>query len=175
MKFIIKPQKNELNLILEAKAYKKVWSQNSRKILKAFRDITGLEFIQSTITAHVYDGDRSFSGIPYKPMRLQGNYRTDEERLLILVHELSHRLLGGNGLGNMDKFSNLEDHRRIYLFMYDVVNKAYGIELAERLETSEARDMHPDYSKAWHQAMSMTYVQRQTELKAMVKDKAVWK
>ena len=171
MRLIIKPEENILKLIIEAEAYRQVWRQNARKIRKAFREVTGLDFNQAVITANVYEGERSLSGYYRHPMRLQNDAILTENKLLILIHELSHRLLGGNKLALNDelKLSNLELHKRIYLFEYDVVNNALGEEMAKRLEKLEARPDDPDYFNSWRWAMAMTYEQRQEKLKQLAK------
>ncbi|HEY4161263.1 MAG TPA: hypothetical protein VGM08_04330, partial [Candidatus Saccharimonadales bacterium] len=71
-----------------------------RQIRGAFRDVTGLEFQQRVITARVFNGDQSQAGNPGNPMLLAGgDLRSREFKLATMVHELSHRLLGGNALG----------------------------------------------------------------------------
>lgn len=171
MRLIIKPQENKFNLIVDAEAYRQVWRQNARKLRRAFREVSGLDFNQAVITAHVYEGQRSLSGYYRHPMRLQADGKSHEDKLLILVHELSHRLLGGNELALNDKLnlSNLELHKRIYLFEYDVVRQALGEDMANRLEKMEARPDDPDYFKSWKWAMSTTFEQRQEKLRELAK------
>ncbi|MGH7157236.1 MAG: hypothetical protein ACREGG_03965 [Candidatus Saccharimonadales bacterium] len=171
MRLVIKPQENRFNLIVEAEAYRQIWKQHARKLRKAFREISGLDFNQAVITAHVYDGQRSLSGYYRHPMRLQADGKSHEDKLLILVHELSHRLLGGNtlALNSELNLSNLELHKRIYLFLYDVVNQALGAEMVKRLAKLEARPDDPDYYKAWKWAIAMAFEQRQSKMKQLAK------
>jgi hypothetical protein len=171
MRLIIKPAKDSFELILEAEAYRQAWQQNSRKLLAAFRLITGLDFKQSVITAYVYDGDRSFSGSFRQPMRLEARGASHDEKLLTLVHELSHRLLGGNGLALSTELnlSMLDEHKRIFLFEYDVVKQALGDDKATLLQKIEDRANDKDYSQAWQWAMSLSYKDRQAQLKRLIK------
>ncbi|HSH18521.1 MAG TPA: hypothetical protein VK978_03985 [Candidatus Saccharimonadales bacterium] len=104
-------------------------------------------------------------------MRLQADYTATEEKMLIIIHELSHRLLGGHGLDCNDKISILESHKRIYLFAYDVVMLALGDDPAALLVKREAGLSDPDYAQAWRWAMSMPYEQRQHQLQRLITQK----
>jgi hypothetical protein len=179
MKFIIKPDNNSFSLILEANQYHEQWRLHVRAIRRAFREITGLDFQQRVITARVSDVPFSTSGKPWQPMRLMANHRSPERKLITLVHELSHRLLNGNALGLVatGTFAQNEDpgdagteidHRRIYLFEYDVVNRALGPQWAKHCrqhETGGTADK--PYAEAWDYAMSLTFEQRQQALKEL--------
>lgn len=177
MRLIIKPEKPNFRLIVEAQAYKEVWKANSRKILKAFRDITHLDFKQKVITAHVHDNIISLSGYRRTPMKLHGRGRTSDDKLFTIVHELCHRLLGGNGLRTLtpESLSKLDDHKLMYLFESDVVRAALGNEMTEKLETFELRDSLgkdsiylKEYLEAWQWAMNMTLQQRQEKLNNLI-------
>lgn len=182
MKFIIKSDDNNLEMILQTTKYRNLWRQNSRKILKSFRSITGLDFQQSTITARVFSGNQSRSGSYHYPMKLRGMYFRDEDKLVLLVHELSHRLLGGNGLWLINMgLANKEisasdlgeemDHRHIYLFEYDVIKMALGDTMAKECILFEEKESengsNGPHAKAWRWAMGMTYEQRQKAMKIL--------
>lgn len=166
MRLIIKPAEKNFNLIVEAEAYRQVWKTNARKLRRAFRKVTGLDFNQAVITAKVYDGDRSFSGYYRHPMRLEARGASHDEKLLVLVHELCHRLLGGNGLANNNslKLTNRQEHDRMFLFEHDVVKLALGPKMADLLDKLENRPYDKDYYLAWKQAMAMGYEQRQKKM-----------
>ena len=185
MQFIIKADDNSLDLLLEANQYRQMWQSNSRKLLKAFRVVTGLEFQQRTITAYVFKGNWSTAGRPHHPMRLAGDYRSEEFKLATIVHELSHRLLGGNGLGvinlgladendpNTDEAIEL-DHRHLYLFEYDVIQlglgKQWGL-VCKQYEERNPEEANNPHIRAWKWAMSFTHEQRQQILRALTANK----
>lgn len=182
MKFLIKPADNSLSLILEAIQYNKIWAEHSRKIYKAFRDVSGLEFQQRGITAHVSSTITSMAGIPGTPMQLAGgDHRSLEFKLLTIIHELTHRLLGGNSLGpvslglvpqseaHSDLYAEFE-HRHVYLLEYDVVIQALGEEWGKHCRDYEGRytdNKDLPHNKAWQWAMSMTPDERRRAVKIL--------
>lgn len=180
MKLIIKPHEQTFDLIVETARYQRLWRENSRNIRRAFRDITGLDFQQRVITAHIYPDKGGNSGKPHQPMHLPGGYQTEEVKLITLIHELCHRLLGGNALapGSLgladentpsDVYQEYE-HCHTFLFEYDVIGKALGHVYAELCRRDEERGEIDDlYNRAWAWAMSMPYEQRQRALKALTR------
>jgi len=190
VRFIIKPDDDTLEMLLQTENYKRLWKQNSRKILKAFRVITGLDFQQKVISARIFNGGQSTAGSFHYAMKLRAlvNETASDSKLILLVHELSHRLLGGNGLGvvnlgliadreesDSDKGNEME-HRHTYLFEYDVVKLALGEEMAEaciKFEEKEGDDINDgSHQRAWKWAMGMTFEERQRAIK-MLTTKAV--
>lgn len=181
MKFIIKPDDTSLNLLLEAEQYKELWNTHARAILRAFREVSGLEFQQRVITARVYEGRLSEAGSFGKPMRLAGDCRSKEDKLATIVHELTHRLLGGNALGTSslglsaayeytDEQSEI-DHRHTYLIEYDVLRYAMGeagAEICRQHEEFWRYDPNSPHGRAWNWAMSLTFEQRQAVLQWLV-------
>ncbi len=181
MQLIIKPDKTSIGLILEAQQYSRLWKQHARKLHRAFRDITGLKFQQRVITARVFDGRQSDSGFYHHPMRLAGDYRSEEFKVATIVHELSHRLLMSNALGVVSlgllpykakpEESNtiIElDHRHLYLFEYDVIVAALGAEwgaICHQYEERESSVKNSPHKRAWKWAMSLSFEQRQQILK----------
>jgi len=178
MKFIIKPHDTSLDLLLEAVAYQQLWKIHGRPILKAFREVTGLDFQQTMIVARVFKGKQSVAGSPYHPMLLAGDNRSDEFKLITIVHELSHRLLGGNALGIVNLGLSNEhvpsprhdefDHRHTYLFEFDVVQRALGNDWAAQCQKFEERGASDSpHDLAWRWAMGLTYDERQRALKIL--------
>jgi hypothetical protein len=172
-----------LHLILEAVQYKTVWKAHARRIRRAFREVTGLDFQQRVITARVSAVMGSSAGFYNHAMELAGDNRSKEQKLLTLIHELSHRLLGGYALDathlglyrevidSDDVFQEME-HRTIYLFLLDVVERALGrqwIEACTEYETVNLADPEGPHARAWEWAMSMTYAERQKRLKQLIK------
>jgi hypothetical protein len=181
MKLTIKPNENSIKVLLETEQYRKIWKQYEDVILKSFVEITGLTFQQTRITARVIDGGRSHAGNLICSMKLAGDYRSIEFKLITIIHELSHRLLGGNALwvedlGLVGKFKWDSDegqemeHRHIYLFEYDVVKSALGKNWGKECRKFEERgDRDTPHDRAWRWAMGMSYGKRQTALKFLAK------
>lgn len=189
MKFIIKPDDDSFAMLMEAQQYRRLWKQHSRKIRAAFRALTGLEFQQRVITARVYQGRISNAGLPYQPMKLAGDNRSEDYKLMTMIHELAHRLLGGNALGVVnlglasphDKEGNTDhelEHRHIYLFVYDVVQKSLGNEkakLCRHYESKGVNNNHNDtpHDRAWNWAMQMTFSERQRAVNRLAAKKVI--
>jgi hypothetical protein len=175
VQFIIKPIDNSLYLVLEANEYRSIWQQHARKLRFGFRAVTGLDFRQRAITAHVCERRGAAAGSYHRPMQLPANPGATEGKLVTLVHELSHRLLTGNGLRITDfgiediagkdtaKIRELQ-HRLIYLFEYDVMHRALG-EAGGRICQHDEEQYRGygagSYLRAWRWAMGLTFEQRQ--------------
>jgi len=180
MRFIIKPHDDSFNVILETNQYKQLWRKHAKQILYAFRTVTGLEFQQHVITARVFPDDHAYAGVPHQPMHLPASYRPENDKLITLIHELCHRLLGGNALGpvSLGLIPNQSsphpdyqeyEHRHTYLFEYDVVKAALGVEYASLCIKFEGKDnIEGPHYRAWVWAMSMPYEHRQRALKVLV-------
>lgn len=179
MRFIIKPGDDSINTIAETIQYRRLWRENARKLRKSLRKVTGLEFQQRTITARVIKGDESNSGSPYHPMVLRGDNQPPDYKLMLMIHELFHRLVAGNALapGGLRIRSSTEyddqlaeiSHRHLYLFEYDVVKDALGKQgtvicrmFEERSEKGSPHDL------AWKWAMGLSDSERQRALKWLV-------
>jgi hypothetical protein len=181
MKFIIKPHAKDpsFNLLLETAQYQREWKANSRKILRAFREVTDLDFQQRVITAYVYEDNKGDAGKPYYPMHLPSDYSSQQTKSITIIHELAHRLLGGNALepvalglipNQAEPHPDYQEyeHRHTYLFEYDVVEKALGSEYASLCNEEEERyNIDGPHDRAWEWAMSFTYEERQRILKVL--------
>jgi hypothetical protein len=70
----------ENQLFAEAtEEYRRLWADEGSRIVEAMQQGTGLTFIQSSITAIVYEGI-SMSGTRDTPMRLRASYPPDTKR-----------------------------------------------------------------------------------------------
>lgn len=176
--FSIKPADNSFDMMLEAGEYRQLWQNNRRAIVQAFRKLTGLEFQQHYITARVIKGRYAQAGSPSKAMTLPGDYMPLDYKACTMMHELSHRLLGGNALGPVSlgliletgrphpRFANYE-HRHIYLFLQDVINEVFGPEYAERCVRSEQDSADENYLEAWSWATSLSFAGRQRAIRLL--------
>jgi hypothetical protein len=95
-------------------------------------------------------------------MALKASYPQYYKRAT-LVHELGHRLAF-----TMPRTADLDEHRMLYLFLYDVWSDLYGAAYAEGMVDIERRIKgRYDYAAAWDWALSMTRGERQARLKAL--------
>ena len=94
----------------------------------------------------------SDSGYKEKPMHLRASYPLDTKKAT-LIHELGHRL-------QSDLFhQNEDDHRYLFLWIYDVWVTLYGPAFAEaQVEVEKQR--RGVYPAAWEFALSLTPGQR---------------
>lgn len=181
MHFVIKPRDQSFNVVLETAQYQRMWQEHGQRVLQVFCDVTGLEFQQNLITARVYPDNRAFAGARYQAMHLPANsYSPENAKLIVMVHELCHRLLSGNALGTVglglvphnntsDPQAQEFEHRHTYLFEYDVIDAALGSEYAQLCREQEERsDINGPHYKAWAWAMRMSKAKRQRALKILV-------
>ncbi|HEX8641627.1 MAG TPA: hypothetical protein VF704_10805 [Allosphingosinicella sp.] len=144
-----------------AEEYRQLWRSEGRRIVGALEKATGFAFPDTPIEALVsetppmtaYDG---------RSMRLKGSYSADY-RLASLIHEMGHRLAL-----TLPRGHRLDDHRLLYLFLYDVWSDLYGPDYADHMVRIERRIPGGyDYNAAWTWALSMTREERQARLRAM--------
>lgn len=178
MKLVIKPADDSFDMMLEAGQYQRIWQEHSDTILEAFKKVTGLTFQQRLITARVTKGTYGNAGLPGKAMILPGDYTTEDCKTCTLMHELGHRLLGGNALNPIalglvpDAEENHHDwqwyeHRHLYLFLQDAIREAFSSAYADRCAKEEAAILPDYYHEAWNWAMSMTLTQRQQAVRIL--------
>jgi hypothetical protein len=144
-----------------ADEYRAIWEEDGPRIVAALEQASGLAFPPGEIEALVsqappmmaYDG---------RSMRLRAGYSPAYKRAT-LVHELGHRLafLLPRGAG-------LDDHRLLYLFLYDTWTDLYGEAFAIRMSSIESSIPGPyDYDAAWRWALAMSREERQARLAAL--------
>lgn len=138
-----------------AGAYHRLWSDEGAAIVNAWERVSGLTFTQTQITAIVYEGISS-SGTAGTPMRLRASYSADSKRSA-LAHELGHRLIGQL----TDRPADLDEHRVLFLVLYEVWVAQWGDEFALRQVQFESglRGVY-DYESAWRWTLSLTSAQR---------------
>lgn len=97
-----------------------------------------------------------------RSIRLRATYSPDCEKAT-LVHELGHRLAF-----TLPRTGELDDHRPLYLFLYDAWSDLYGYEFAERMARIERRiPGFYDYDAAWTWALRQSRAERQSRLRAL--------
>jgi hypothetical protein len=143
--------------------YRRLWADEGSRIVDALQQGSGLTFVQSGITAVVYEGV-SMSGNRDTPMRLRASYPPDTKRSA-LVHELGHRLIAQLATRPPD----LDEHRILDLFLYDVWESLWGREFADRQVAVESgqRGLY-DYESTWRWALSLSKAERAARFTAIV-------
>lgn len=101
----------------------------------------------------------SFDG---RTMRLRATYPTAVKKA-VLVHEMGHRIAF-----TLSRSPELDDHRLLFLFLYDVWTDLYGRDFANRMVRIERKARAPyDYDAAWTWALGMSRAERQARLRAL--------
>ena len=140
--------------------YARIWEAEGQRITAALEAASGLQFPAGPIDANV-SGARPMMSYDGRSMRLRADYSPDYKKAT-LVHELGHRLAFMLPRGELD------DHRLLYLFLYDAWTDLYGKDFADRMAAIERRIPGAyDYDAAWTWALSQTRAERQERLRAL--------
>ena len=138
--------------------YRRIWAEEGASIATALERNSGLNFPPNEIEALIsqappmmaYDG---------RTLRLRASYSPSYKRAT-LVHELGHRLSF-----LVPRTGELDDHRLLYLYLYDSWTDLYGEAFAMRMAGIESSIPGTyDYAAAWRWALSMTREERQARL-----------
>jgi hypothetical protein len=139
-------------------AYRSLWEADGARIVAVMEHVTGLAFPAAPIDAIVSEG-RPMTSYDGRTIRLRASYSADYKKAT-LVHELGHRLAL-----TFPRRDGLDDHRLLYLFLYDVWTDLYGRDFADRMVAIERRIPGGyDYDAAWSWALAMTREERQARL-----------
>lgn len=140
-------------------AYRQIWQAEGGRIVEALEGSAGLPFPPGRIDVIVSEG-RPMSSYDGRTIRLRAGYSPTYKKAT-LVHELGHRLALA-----LPRTSGLDDHRLLYLFLYDAWTDLYGRAFADRMVSIERR-IGPAYESAWTWALAMSREQRQARLAAL--------
>jgi hypothetical protein len=139
--------------------YERIWAADATRIVQTMQDVSGLTFIDTVVTAIVYEGVSS-SGFRDTPMRLRASYPLDTKKAT-LIHELGHRL-------QSPLFRrNDEEHGPLFLWLYDAWVRLYGKEFADAQVAVEKRRRGP-YPRAWDEALALSPKARAERWRAIV-------
>lgn len=144
-----------------ADEYRRLWATDGVRIVAALEGATGLEFPSPPIEVFVNDGPpmTAFDG---RTMRLRAGYSAPYKKAT-LVHEMGHLISFA-----LPRTAELDDHRVLYLFLYDVWTDLYGRDFADRMVAIERRiPGRYDYDAAWAWALAMTREERRARLGAL--------
>ena len=138
-----------------AEAYRRVWAAEGTPIVDAMERGTGLRFLETHVNAVIFEGV-SHSGVGDSPMYLRASYPADVKKAT-LVHEHGHRLIAQLRTRPAD----LDEHRVLDLFLYDVWESLWGRELADQQVRFESglRGLY-DYEAAWKWALALSKAER---------------
>lgn len=138
-----------------AEDYRRVWVDEGSRIAEAMERTAALSFTENHVEVVVFEGV-SMSGGNGRPMYLRASYPADVKKST-LVHELGHRLIAQ--LRNRP--ADLDEHRVLDLFLYDVWESLWGKDFADQQVIVESgRTGLYDYAGAWRWAMSLSKAER---------------
>lgn len=133
-----------------AEVYRRLWVDEGSAIIGAMERVSGLTFLETHVRAVIFEGVSSAGGGDI-PMYLRGSY-PDDVKKGTLAHELGHRLIAQ--LTNRP--SDLDEHRVLFLCLYDVWETGWGRDFADRqVEVESGRRGLYDYETAWKWALSL--------------------
>jgi hypothetical protein len=143
--------------------YQAIWNSEGKKIVDAMESVSGLKFTDKEVQVVVYEGV-SWSGFGEKPMKLRASYPPDVKKGT-LIHELGHRLLVPI---RFPKSADLDEHKVLFLILYDIWEQLYGKEFADQqVEVEKKRKGLVDYEAAWKWALSLSKDQRAAKFKEL--------
>ena len=145
------------------KEYQEIWQAEGNRIIEAIEQVTGFKFVESEIKAVIFEGASS-SGFRDMPMKLRASY-TPEIKRATLVHELGHRHLAQL----VEREQSVDEHRVLFLWLYEAWVKLYGKDFADRAVLVEkGRKGLYDYETAWNWALALSPPERATKFKELV-------
>ena len=147
-----------------ADEYRRIWVDEGPRIVEAMERGTGLTFLETNVKAVIFEGP-SRSGSDDTPMYLRASYPENWKKAA-LVHENGHRLIAQ--LRNRP--SDLDEHRVLDLFLYDVWESLWGKDFADmQVRVESGLTGLYDYDSAWKWALSISKAERASRLAAIVR------
>jgi hypothetical protein len=143
--------------------YRRIWADEGARMIDALERASGMQFPDMKIEVVIFEGP-SISGRGSAPMKLRASYSADVKKGA-LVHELGHRL--NARLRNRPK--DLDEHRILFLYLYEAWEQLYGKDFADREVAFEKtlKGLY-DYEAAWNWALSMTKEERASKLRELL-------
>ena len=159
------PQSRNQAFEVATEEYRGIWAAEGGRIIAAMEQVTKLKFPERTIKAEIFEGPSnaglrfSREGIPAGgsgPMSFRASYPADEKKGT-LVHELGHRM----NAQLKKRPQDLDEHRLLFLYLYDLYVDLYGKEFADR-EVAFGKTLKGlyDYESAWNWALAMSRDER---------------
>jgi hypothetical protein len=151
----------EPDLADETEEYRQLWAREGNSMIEALEEAAGVPLPARPLEMIVYDG-RPMAPYGTNQIWLNGDYPGFYKRAT-LVHELGHRLSF-----SLRRTAGLDDHRLLYLFLYDAWADLYGHDFADRMVRIERRIPGSyDYDAAWTWALALTPDERRARLRAL--------
>lgn len=141
--------------------YETIWNEQGEKIVAAWEETTGLQFKETVVNAIVFSAGPSHS----HPLSLRANLEF-EQKQSVLVHELGHRLLYGRV--EQPDFSSLENHKTLFLVLFEVLEKLYGRKFANRTVAWDKNLPRDTYRHAWEWERGLSKEERIEQFKSRV-------
>ena len=139
--------------------YRSLWNEEGDRIVAALERTAGISFPPAPIEV-IVNGRSTMTALDGRTIRFRAGYSRAFAKGT-LVHEMGHRLALG-----LTRTAEIDDHRVLYLFLYDAWTDLYGRDFADRMVALERRFANGyDYDGAWRWALSMNRAQRQSRLK----------
>lgn len=144
-----------------ARDYEAIWNGEGERIVGALESVSGLTFKEREVQVIVYEGV-SQSGFKSSPMKLRASYPSDVKKAT-LIHEFGHRLIT-----HIPKTKEVDEHRVLFLILYDIWEKLYGKDFADQaVKVEKKRKGLYDYEAAWKWALSLSKEERSAKFKAL--------
>lgn len=150
--------KAEREYILNKLEYEALWNTYGQKIQRAFENVTGLPFKEKNIEGIVGNFQSNFAGVSLGDAML---FRFSvRHKLGTILHELSHRFLLEYNFQYNGIVDN--DHELIDLFLYDVIEEAFGKSAAEERVKYELTFPEEEIPEAWNKILNLPKQQRKS-------------
>jgi hypothetical protein len=154
--------------------YRAIWAAEGAHIIEGMEQITTLRFPEKEVKAEIFEGASnaglSFNrdGVPtgiHGPIVFRASYQPDEKKGT-LIHELGHRM----NVQLKKRPRDLDEHRLLFLYLYDLYVNLYGQPFADR-QVAFGRSLRGlyDYDAAWTWALAMTKGERAARFADVVK------
>ncbi len=158
------PEMDNQSFSAAAEEYRRIWTDEGEHIIQTMEQVSRLTFPERSLKAEIYEGP-SFSGRGGAPMKLRASYATAVKKG-ILVHELGHRM--NAQLTKRPK--DLDEHRLLFLYLYDLYESLYGKEFADnQVAFGKTLKGLYDYDAAWNWALAMSREERSSRFGAVVR------
>jgi hypothetical protein len=144
-----------------ADQYRALWDEEGGRIVGALERAAGLAFPEMPIEVLVTDS-ATMTSLDGRTIRMRPGYGRNFAKATF-AHEMGHRLALA-----LPRTAEIDDHRVLYLFLYDAWADLYGRDFADRMVAIERsfRTVY-DYDAAWTWALAMTRAERQARLKSL--------
>ena len=159
------PHNKNPNFDAATDEYRRLWAAEGGRIILAMEQLSKLKFPHEDVKAEIYEGPSS-SGVRFNregapvggsdPMRLRASYQAEEKKGT-LTHELGHRM----NAQLKKRPQDVDEHRLLFLYLYDLYENLYGKEFADR-EVAFGKTLKGlyDYETAWNWALAMSREER---------------